>query len=181
MRRYAKLILIALVLGATISPAPASAGMFQDMVRMFTHSTEQRGALFNTGADIGNTEGTEGAQIHKAGVLEDVKRLNTIANIMKLSKEMERYGITSVLVDVEDTNEKFYVVKDRGVVERYDKPVDARVRMTKEDVDFVLARVNDGDVGILERIEISNQLRGSVVHSNIELSQFAFCYTGGIL
>lgn len=181
MRRYAKLILITLVLGAAISPSPVSAGVFQDMVRMFTHSTESRGALFNTGADMSNTEAAEVQQIHAAGVLEDVKRLNTIANIEKLSEEMERYGITAILVDVEDANERFYVVKDRGIVERYDKPVDARVRMTKEDMDFVLTRVNDGDVGILERIEISNQLRGRVVHSNIELSQFTFCYTGGIL
>lgn len=180
MVKYKRFSILILLMLSVSSVAPASAGFFGDVWDFVGHSSENRGKLFDV--IRGNTSQNKavGDDIPVTPMVNNrVKLYNTVQNRERITAEMQHYNVESVLVDVTDTGERFYIVRDKGIVDRFDGQVDARIQMSSDDVDFVMDRVEDGKVGIIERIEISNRMRDKIVYSSIDMSMFSFCMYGG--
>lgn len=169
--RYAFVLGIVLLSGV----APASAGVFDNIRGYMNHlmgvDVEQ---------DMSQNAAYREVVMSQPMVSDRVKSLSNIQNIGLMDQEMERYKINAISVQVEDTNEKFYLVKGRGYVERYNEPVDIRVKCTGDDINEVAERVEDGKLGILERIEVMNKMKNKVEYSRVQGSMFNFCLAGGV-
>lgn len=154
---------------------PASAGMFDDFRGYMNHLI---------GVDVEQDLNQNGAYrevIQTQPMVSDrVKSLSNIQNIKTMDQEMKRYNVNAISVQVEDTGERFYLVQNRGYVERYDGVVDIRVKCSSEDINDVADRVEDGKLGILERVEIMNTMRNKVEYSRVESNMFNFCLAGGV-
>ena len=180
MVKYKRFSILILLMLSVSSVAPASAGFFDDVWEFVGNAEQNRGKLFDAVCGDTSQNKATGEVITTVSMVNNrVKRYNTVQNRERITPEMEHYGVNAVLVDVTDTGERFYIVRDKGIVDRFDGEVDARVEVTSGDVDFVMDRVEDGKIGILERIEISNRMRSKIVYSSVDMSLFSFCLYGG--
>lgn len=180
MVKYKRFSILILLMLSVSSIAPASAGFFDDVWEFVGNAEQNRGRLFDAVRGDTSQNKATGEVITTVSMVNNrVKRYNTVQNRERITPEMEHYGVNAVLVDVTDTGERFYIVRDKGIVDRFDGEVDARVEVTSGDVDFVMDRVEDGKIGILERIEISNRMRSKIVYSSVDMSLFSFCLYGG--
>ena len=180
MVKYKRFSILILLMLSVSSIAPASAGFIDDVWEFVGNAEQNRGKLFDAVRGDTSQNKAVGEALNDAPMVNNrVKRYNTVQNRERITSEMQHYNVSAVLVDVTDTDERFYIVQDKGIVDRYDGEVDARVEVTSADVDFVMDRVEDGRIGILERIEISNKMRSKIVYSSVDMSVFSFCLYGG--
>ena len=93
---------------------------------------------------------------------------------------MDKRNVDIVAVEVEDTGEHFYMIKNQGFVKKYNGDVDVRAEVTTDDVDFVLQRMKDGELGFWERAEVTNRLSDNIVNSGSSVESLKFCIFGGI-
>jgi hypothetical protein len=93
---------------------------------------------------------------------------------------MDEHDVKAASIRVVDTDEKFYLVKNQGFVESHNGEVDVKAQVTTDDIEFVLERTEDGELGFRERVEVTNRLKDRIINRDTGMESLKFSIFGGI-
>ncbi|ADI73525.1 hypothetical protein Metev_0619 [Methanohalobium evestigatum Z-7303] len=160
--------------------AERAENMFGEAVN---NSSPQGDPQFNrsTDRDKDRVNRSESELDEDGETLEEVEdRVGNRENIDKISDFMDEHDVKAASIRVVDTDEKFYLVKNQGFVESHNGEVDVKAQVTTDDIEFVLERTEDGELGFRERVEVSNRLKDRIINRDTGMESLKFSIFGGI-